>query len=85
MLTEIKSLLGYTIGTADPLLARRRHLIALHAADHHLLLAQSQIAEAPELLAEELRLAQSSLGEITGVVTTEDLLGEIFSSFCVGK
>ena len=85
LLTEIKSLLGYTIGTADPLLARRRHLIALHAADHHLLLAQSQIAEAPELLAEELRLAQSSLGEITGVVTTEDLLGEIFSSFCVGK
>jgi tRNA modification GTPase len=39
----------------------------------------------PELLAEELRLAQAALGEITGVVTTEDLLGQIFSRFCVGK
>ena len=41
--------------------------------------------ESTDLLAEELRLAQRALGEITGEVTVEDLLGEIFSSFCIGK
>ena len=41
--------------------------------------------ESTDLLAEEFRLAQNALGEITGEVTVEDLLGEIFSSFCIGK
>jgi len=48
-------------------------------------LTQLRINQAPELLAEELRQAQQTLGEITGAYTTEDLLGRIFSSFCIGK
>ena len=70
----------------DPLIARRRHLASLERVDHHLRAAVDQAkGRATELLAEELRLAQTALGEITGVVTTEDLLGQIFSSFCIGK
>jgi len=42
-------------------------------------------ADAPELFAEELRLAQQALGEITGRLSSDDLLGEIFASFCIGK
>jgi tRNA modification GTPase len=53
----------------------------------HLLAGQRQLEElqAGELLAEELRLAQQELGEITGEVSSDDLLGRIFSSFCIGK
>ena len=53
------------------------------AAEH--LEAAAQQANAPELLAEELRLAQDQLGAITGEFTADDLLGEIFSRFCIGK
>ena len=67
--------------------ARRRHLDALDRARRHLVegLEALETRHAGELLAEELRLAQHALGEITGEVTTEDLLGRIFSSFCIGK
>lgn len=67
--------------------ARRRHLDALARARRHLVegLEALETRHAGELLAEELRLTQHALGEITGTVTTEDLLGEIFSSFCIGK
>jgi tRNA modification GTPase len=61
---------------------------ALRATREHLRLAQEQVASADpalDLLAEELRLAQGSLGEITGEFTADDLLGEIFSRFCIGK
>jgi tRNA modification GTPase len=86
LLGAIKTLLGYVGTTEEPLIARRRHLVALERADHHLRVADDQVeSQAVELLAEELRLAQVALGEITGVVTTEDLLGQIFSSFCIGK
>jgi len=86
LLEAIKTLLGYSRTTEDPLIARRRHLVALERADHHLRAAVDQAkGRATELLAEELRLAQTALGEITGAVTTEDLLGQIFSSFCIGK
>ena len=86
LLEAIKTLLGYSHTTEDPLIARRRHLVALERADHHLRAAVEQAKDhATELLAEELRLAQTALGEITGAVTTEDLLGQIFSSFCIGK
>ena len=86
LLEAIKTLLGYSRTTENPLIARRRHLGALERADHHLQLAVEQAKGcATELLAEELRLAQAALGEITGAVTTEDLLGQIFSSFCIGK
>ena len=86
LLEAIKTLLGYSRTAEDPLSARRRHLAALERADHHLRAAVDQgKGRATELLAEELRLSQTALGEITGAVTTEDLLGQIFSSFCIGK
>lgn len=67
--------------------ARRRHLDALARARGHLDegLHQLEAFRAGELLAEELRLAQVELGAVTGEVTSDDLLGEIFSSFCIGK
>jgi tRNA modification GTPase len=65
-------------------LARERHLRALGRARAHLAAAAAQGARW-ELFAEDLRLAQQALAEITGEVTTEDLLGEIFSRFCIGK
>lgn len=64
-------------------LARERHLRALDAARARLEAAAS--APQPEFLAEELRLAQAALAEITGQVTADDLLGEIFARFCIGK
>ena len=64
-------------------MARERHLMALRTAGEHLLSAVS--AQAFELMAEDLRIAQVSLGRITGEVSPDDLLGEIFSRFCVGK
>jgi tRNA modification GTPase len=67
--------------------ARQRHIDALKRAKTHLSAGHQamEVSEAGELLAEELRLAQQSLGEITGELLPNDLLGEIFSSFCIGK
>jgi len=65
-------------------MARERHLVALRAAAGHLEGAVGQ-TQAFELQAEELRLAQRGLGSITGEVSADDLLGEIFSRFCIGK
>jgi len=67
--------------------ARRRHLVALDAAAEALTEAQQAAVSGlgEELMAESLREAQSQLGEITGAVSTEDLLGRIFSTFCIGK
>ncbi len=64
--------------------ARERHLLALAEVRNCLGRAEENLAQ-PELLAEELRLAQESLNSITGEFTNEDLLGEIFSRFCIGK
>lgn len=68
-------------------IARRRHLDAIEEAHKFLLKGQTQLDEhkAGELLAEDLKLAQESLSTITGEFTSDDLLGEIFSSFCIGK
>jgi len=68
-------------------MARRRHLQALEQALNHVLEGERQLVEnkAGELLAEELRQAQQSLAQITGEFTADDLLGKIFSSFCIGK
>ena len=69
-------------------MARERHLQALARVDEHLLAAAGWLEAAAEhldLLAEELRLAQQALGAITGEFTADDLLGEIFSRFCIGK
>jgi len=67
--------------------ARTRHVTALERARTHLAAAESALVErnAGELAAEELREVQHALGEITGEFTSEDLLGEIFGSFCIGK
>lgn len=68
-------------------MARRRHLDALEKAAQHLQTGQEQLEGymAGELLAEELRIAQQHLNEITGEFSSDDLLGRIFSSFCIGK
>jgi len=69
-------------------IARTRHVQALGVCAEHLAQAQAQAAlldAALDLLAEELRLAQTALSSITGEFTPDDLLGEIFSSFCIGK
>jgi tRNA modification GTPase len=63
-------------------MARERHVRAWRWRNH---LAQAQGAASAELFAEELRLAQHALNEITGEFTSDDLLGEIFSRFCIGK
>jgi tRNA U34 5-carboxymethylaminomethyl modifying GTPase MnmE/TrmE len=68
-------------------MARRRHVDALQRALHCLHQAVSSFAasRSGELVAEDLRAAQQNLNEITGEFTSEDLLGKIFSSFCIGK
>ena len=69
-------------------IARTRHVQALRRTREHLALAREHlvtVSPAFELLAEELRLAHDALGEITGTFTSDDLLGEIFSRFCIGK
>ena len=69
-------------------IARARHVQALQAVDTHLQEAAAQLqAQGPalDLLAEELRLAQNALNAITGEFSSDDLLGVIFSSFCIGK
>lgn len=68
-------------------MARRRHIDALNRARDLVVQGQQQLRDygAGELLAEDLRQAQDALGEITGAMTADDLLGEIFSSFCIGK
>jgi tRNA modification GTPase len=65
-------------------MARARHLVALSSAKQHLVDAEQQLAH-PELFAEELREAQGALSSITGEFSADDLLGEIFSRFCIGK
>jgi len=67
--------------------ARRRHIDALGRAEEHFQAGRNALEEAKagELLAEELRLAQEALGQITGSFTSDDLLGKIFSEFCIGK
>lgn len=73
--------------TANTFSARQRHLDAIQRASRQLDAARQRLVNdaAGELAAEELRLAQQSLGEITGEVSSDDLLGRIFSSFCIGK
>lgn len=82
----LKNAIGYSTPHAGNFIARRRHLDALRQTNLHLQAAITTMATLSlELMAEELRLAQEKLGEITGAVTTDDLLGKIFSSFCIGK
>ncbi len=84
---HLKDIMGYQGNTEGGFMARRRHLEAIDQAEIHLLEGKVQLEEyqAGELLAEELRLTQQHLSEITGEFTSDDLLGRIFSSFCIGK
>ena len=91
-LTELRHQLleraGWSAGAEGVFTARTRHVQALSRADTHLQSAAAhlqQAAAALDLLAEDLRLAQHALGEITGEFSADDLLGEIFSRFCIGK
>ncbi|KHO63737.1 MULTISPECIES: tRNA uridine-5-carboxymethylaminomethyl(34) synthesis GTPase MnmE [Pseudomonas] len=84
---HLKTCMGYQQTAESGFSARRRHLEALHQAAAHLDHGHAQLtlAGAGELLAEDLRQAQQALGEITGAFSSDDLLGRIFSSFCIGK
>ncbi|WP_271409903.1 tRNA uridine-5-carboxymethylaminomethyl(34) synthesis GTPase MnmE [Pseudomonas sp. Q1-7] len=84
---HLKACMGYQQTAESSFSARRRHLEALRQAGEFLDHGRSQLtlAGAGELLAEDLRQAQQALGEITGAFSSDDLLGRIFSSFCIGK
>ena len=85
--SDLKTCMGYREGAEGQFSARRRHLQSLQTANQCLETGMQQLVYqgAGELLAEDLRQCQHALGEITGVVSSDDLLGEIFSSFCIGK
>ncbi|WP_428771888.1 tRNA uridine-5-carboxymethylaminomethyl(34) synthesis GTPase MnmE [Vibrio sp.] len=84
---HLKQCMGYAGSSEGGFMARRRHLDALARAAEHLDIGQQQLEGfmAGEILAEELRIAQQHLNEITGEFSSDDLLGRIFSSFCIGK
>jgi tRNA modification GTPase len=84
---HLKHAMGFQMAESGTVSARQRHLDALSRARAHVEEAARQLNErrAGELVAEDLRAAQQALGEITGEFTTDDLLGRIFSSFCIGK
>ena len=85
---KLLELAGWNPGQESPWLARQRHVDALIAAQQHLTQASEYALQKDlvlDLFAEELRLAHTQLGLITGQMTPDDLLGEIFSRFCIGK
>ena len=85
---RLLQLAGWQSGAEGLYIARERHVQALRQVDEHLELAALHLAaqaQSLDLLAEELRLAQNALNEITGAFSSDDLLGVIFSSFCIGK
>jgi tRNA modification GTPase len=85
--SRLKERAGYEQGGTGTFSARARHVEALTRASEHVEHAQALLAQRSsfELVAEELRLAHAALGEITGTVSSDDLLGRIFGSFCIGK
>ena len=84
---HLKAIMGYQGNTEGSFMARRRHLLALENTHEHLITGLEQLESfvAGEILAEELRICQQELDQITGEFTSDDLLGKIFSSFCIGK
>ncbi|MDO9105850.1 MAG: tRNA uridine-5-carboxymethylaminomethyl(34) synthesis GTPase MnmE [Methylovulum sp.] len=87
LIGHLKQSVGFNAVGENVFIARRRHLEALAKALEFVdsALAQLQTSRAGELVAEDLRQAQQSLAEITGAVSSDDLLGKIFSNFCIGK
>ena len=86
--TTLLELAGWHAQPEGLFIARTRHVHALRETREHLASALAQAARADaalDLLAEDLRLAHEALGAITGAFTSDDLLGEIFSRFCIGK
>jgi tRNA modification GTPase len=81
---SILRLVGYDFNKTDVFIARTRHLVAVNQAVNHINQAFDNWYNL-EILAEELRYSHTKLSEITGTFTADDLLGEIFSSFCIGK
>ena len=90
-LAELKAHIQHAIGfdaqVEGNFIARSRHLDALRRANEAVIAGRQQLQtrQAGELLAEELRIAHEALNEITGEFSSDDLLGQIFSSFCIGK
>lgn len=82
--SQLLAVVGYQSNSEGVFMARARHIDALTQVQRHLGVALTMLSSA-ELLAEELRLAQNALASITGEFTPDDLLGEIFSKFCIGK
>lgn len=85
---QLLNIVGFEKTAGDVFIARERHLNALRHADEHLQAAYAHAltqSDALDLFAEELRLSQESLNQITGEFSSDDLLGVIFSSFCIGK
>ena len=85
---KLLDIAGFQLGQEGVFIARERHLQALSEALTHLQNARQHVSlgdQALDLFAEELRLAHQALGRITGSVTADDLLGVIFSRFCIGK
>jgi tRNA modification GTPase len=84
---HLKDCMGFNATNEGQFIARRRHLDAIDKAAAHLYIGKEQLEShlAGELLAEELRLTQQYLNEITGEFSSDDLLTKIFSSFCIGK
>ncbi len=87
LLNAIREKAGFYDSDRSEFIARQRHIDALDRAQEHVWQGVEQLEtyQAGELLAEELKLAQHALGEITGAVSSDDLLGLIFGSFCIGK
>lgn len=85
LIEKLKSAAGWREGADGSFTARRRHIDALERACAHIDKARELLDTQSEVAAEELRQAQAALSEITGELTSDDLLGEIFSSFCIGK
>ena len=85
LISHLHVIAGYDAAAAGTFSARRRHLAALERAQARLVAARAELDRALELAAEELRAAQAALSELTGELTSDDLLGEIFATFCIGK
>ena len=91
MRADLRGMIRAAVGVRDQaegaFSARQRHIDALLRARGHIEVGSAEMAASGsgELLAEELRLAQNALGEITGELLPDDLLGRIFASFCIGK
>jgi tRNA modification GTPase len=85
LIAHLHSAAGYDARAPGTFSARRRHIAAVERAHGRVVAARAELGTALELAAEELRGAQAALGELTGEFTSDDLLGEIFATFCIGK